>query len=345
MRISAFRQALQHYQRVLELLPEAAETERMTVLLRLAEAYHYLDEFETAQKHLNEVIALADKHRDLDAQANALFRLCQISVAQGDYQTAYNYSSKALPLARSANNPRTLARVLFAVGDPRPRKLSTTEVVESLEESLRLARESGDVVQELHTLNRLGAVLQTEQQFERSQRYLEECRDLALKVGNRERAIAALINIGAASWYQENFESAYHFYQQALNVARDTGNRIMLVDSLGNLGLAAVVLGKLDEAEAALTEGLRIARLINSRYGVLTNIMGHAALKIRKGDIDQGLAWMGLVWHHPSGTESLHQDMELMRRHLAPDLSDDAFQTGMEVGRGLSLDEVIGAVT
>jgi eukaryotic-like serine/threonine-protein kinase len=342
LRTSAFEQALGFLQRSMSLLPEnGSGRSRIQLLLKLAETQQYLDNYEAASDYLKQAIERANFSSDPTVEANALFRLSHIAALRGDYEVSHQHASTALVLARGLGDAQTLGRVLFVYGDPRSRKLSIKEVIAALEESLKLARQVGDVTQELYTLNRLGAVLQTEQQFEASERYLKECRTRALEVGNRERAVIALVNLGASAWYQGQFEAAYNAYQEAAEVARQTVNKVNINTAVNNLGLAAAVLGKLTEARVCFIEGLEISRQTGSAYGALTNIMGLSAIKAAEGDPLEGLRWLGLVWHHSASTESLRQDIGLLRQHFWKSFTDAAFEAGMAAGTDLNLDAVM----
>jgi eukaryotic-like serine/threonine-protein kinase len=339
LRTSAFEQALGFLQRSISLLPEnGGGRSRIQLLLKLAETQQYLDNYEAASAYLHQAIERANFSSDPTVEANALFRLSHIAALRGDYEVSHQHASTALVLARGLGDAQTLGRVLFVYGDPRSRKLSIDQVIAALEESLTLTRQTGDVTQELYTLNRLGAVLQTEQQFEASEQYLRECRTRALEVGNRERAVIALVNLGASAWYQGQFEAAYNAYKEAAEVARQTVNKSNINTAVNNLGLAAAVLGKLTEARACFIEGLQISQQTGSAYGALTNIMGLSAIKAAEGEPLDGLGWLGLVWHHPASTESLRQDIGLLREHFWKSFTDAAFEAAMATGKDLDLD-------
>jgi tetratricopeptide (TPR) repeat protein len=342
LRTSAFEQALGFLQRSVSLLPENGGGRlRIQLLLKLAETQQYLDNYQAASDYLKQAIERANFSSDPTVEANALFRLSHIAALRGDYEVSHQHASTALVLARGLGDAQTLGRVLFVYGDPRSRKLSIEEVIAALEESLKLTRQTGDVTQELYTLNRLGAVLQTEQQFEASEKYLRECRTRALEVGNRERAVIALVNLGASAWYQGQFEAAYSAYQEAADVARQTVNKVNINTAVNNLGLAAAVLGKLTEARMCFIEGLEISRQTGSAYGALANIMGLSAIKAAEGEPLEGLRWLGLVWYHPASTESLRQDIGLLRQHFWKSFTDAAFEASVAAGKELELDAVV----
>jgi hypothetical protein len=63
---------------------------------------------------------------------------------------------------------------------------------------------------------------------------------------------------------------------------------------------------------------------------ILTNARGEILLQLRDDK-------PRLVWYHPASTESLQQDIGLLRQHFWKSFTDAAFEAGMAAGSELEL--------
>ena len=67
-------------------------------------------------------------------------------------------------------------------------------------------------------------------------------------------------------------------------------------------------------------------------------------LRIAEGRMDEALALLGAVWHHPALGDDARDDVEFwVMPSLRERLAQEEIQAGMEAGRELDLDEVAEA--
>lgn len=341
LKTSMFRQALRFYEQALSLTSEKEERKRVHLYNKLGEVYCLMDDFETATDYLETTFKLASKLDDPAEQATALYQLSYINLIQGNLPKTRDYLAQALPLARRSGDRRTLTRVLYGLGDVSWRGNSLQQAEDYLNESLTIARETNDHLGILRALNRLGVVATALLQEDRAAQYYHDCIALAREVGSRERMAPAYNNLGALAWYRGDLDEAQSYYQESVVLGRETGNRVNITMGKCNIGLVVVARGDVDEARTVLRDALSSSRTMDATLLSLLAVIGFAGLQALLGNLETGLAWLGMVKHHPSFDRNLNEDIDILLQRLWKDWSTEAREAAMEKGHVLKLDAVM----
>lgn len=161
----------------------------------------------------------------------------------GHVDTAMQLAQDSLQLARQADNPRQLGRVLSSVG--------------------------------------LVALEQKEPAFAGS--YLAEALTISFALNDRNLQNRAFINLAIfEAGVNGNHEQAYNYYSRALELAREIGDRVAESQALANLGFTAGLLGKFSEAKVHHERALMIARESGNIYSeiyILINLSANAEIQ------------------------------------------------------------------
>jgi tetratricopeptide (TPR) repeat protein len=342
LRGSAFAEARVLLERALALLPEGEAGEGgLSLRLRLGEAQRYLGDYGAARETLGGALEAARAAGDGARAAEALYWLSQVAVAEGSYARAQGYLEESLPLARASGDVAMLARALYGLGDLHWRLGELEEARACCAQSLALARQLGDAAIELYALNRLGVLAFRQGDPGGGQRLLEEMHARALQVGNRERAASALNNLGEISRRRGDPEAAQAYYRRALPITRDTGEHSMLGILLSNLADVSIRLGDVEAARRHLREGLALALRAGAAPVVLMGVACASYLLASQGDVDRGLALLGLCQYHPASFSETRADVNDMLELLGLDPGDPAVIAGLERGRELDLQATV----
>ncbi|MBC7807477.1 MAG: tetratricopeptide repeat protein [Akkermansiaceae bacterium] len=148
------------------------------------------------------------------------------------------------------------------------------------EESLRLRRLNGDPVAIASTLNNLGLLNLSRQEWGEARAYLGE--SLAI----RRTTIAAvdlagsLLNLGVVEWERGDYAAAKPLCEEALALYQERRDQVGESQALNNLGTIALSLSDFAEAEARFEKSLAIKRIVGYPPGIaitLSNV-GVAAM-------------------------------------------------------------------
>jgi adenylate cyclase len=334
LEVSAYNTALDYSMRLLELTP-IGDPERFALALQLAEAHYHLGDLPFARAAMEQAQAAAT----IDAErALALAIVAEMTSNFGDYGGAQRILEQAIPLARASNNPLTLCRTLYALGDVDWHVGRSEEATLALEESLTLARELGDVTRELFALNRLATVFSYSDRAEAVRLY-RQVHTRAVAVGNRERAMVALNNLGADASRRREWAVARDYDQQALVLAREIGAQASIAMFLMNLAYADIHLGGLAEARVGLREGLALALRLGALKQVIMAVTNYAYVAHAEGQTERAFALLGLARRHPAWDSVGQRYLDLQLAEWA--LDPATVEVGLKKGEKLDWDETI----
>ncbi|MFN2110397.1 MAG: ATP-binding protein, partial [Anaerolineae bacterium] len=336
--VSAFNTAVDYFTRLLELTPEADSA--WTVLaLQLAEAHYRSSNYPAARAAIEQAQAAAKTDAD---RAAALALLGEMLSQLGEYAEAQAILAEAVLLARVSGEQLTLCRALYALGatDCALGKVDSAHI--SLNESLKLARELGDLNRELFALNRLATMCIRDDLVEAEQ-LLHEVHRRAVAAGNRERATAALNNLGVVADEGQDFVMAREYFQQALALAREIGAQQMVALYLSNLAYVNIKLGELDAAREDLRAGLALALRLGVLPRLVNAVMYFADLFQAEGQSERSLALLGLARCHPAWNNAHERELEaaLVRWSLDPAVVETGLAKGAELDWHTTIQELL----
>jgi adenylate cyclase len=279
------------------LLPRLEIQDQGAVLLKLAQVLDTVGEYEEADTHLCEALALAEQQGDQYLQiqcqialgelrrkqsqygeAAAYFALAQaaseqlgdqasvakalvcagsLTLYQGDYAKAQAYYARSLVIRRELNDQPNIAKVLNNMAITAANQGDLAQASALFEESLTIRRGLRDQWGVANSLNNLGELALLQQAYLEARNYLEEAVTALREIGDKWSLGMSLLNLGNALRDQENFTAAYPLYQESLQINRELGDRWMLAYSLENFGVLLALQG--DAARALHLAGAAAA--------------------------------------------------------------------------------------
>ncbi len=300
------------------------------------EAYLRLGDLPAARQVLQEANIAAVNEHDRGA---ALTMLAELTSVTGDYAGASALLAQAFPLVRASDDKPTLARALEIMGGIHWQHGTLPDARLAYNESLMLARETGDVTRELSALNGLGAVALAARDFTEADRVWHQVYERALAIGNRERAMVTLNNLASVANERHEYAVARDYFQQALALAREIGSQRSLALYLINQARTNLDLGNLDEARAGLREGLALALRLGALPWAVGAVMYFASLAFVQGNVARALALYGLAQSQPAWSNDHQRGMDEDLR--AWQLDAAVVQAGLDKGKSLNWEATV----
>jgi predicted ATPase/DNA-binding CsgD family transcriptional regulator len=191
--------------------------------------------------------------------------------------------------AAAGSSSVAVARVLFTVGFMEFIKGGTETGRRAMEESLAMARETGDIMTEGRTLYLLGYdALGTDPVVARP--LLEEGLVLAEQANDLFILGDANQAFGLLDLIQGRPASARERFDRTCEEAGRAGDTIHVCEGAITAGYARVLLGEYDEAERLVAEGLAIARELGNLYFEANGLATLSMSTLARGDVDRALA-------------------------------------------------------
>lgn len=205
-----------------------------------------LPEFEADLKALNEARSTGLPAHRAARRARALSALGQRLASFGKYAEAIEFYEHALSvlLSTGQSGDRASAETVWRLlGEAQQETADLTSAQRSFEQSLKLAREFGDLMAESRALKRLAKLSEMFSETEQELKLYQQALELDRRTGDRTGEAGALQDIGHCFSRLGDLRQAMAVYEQALRLFRELSNRqeeistmILLAQTLARLG-------------------------------------------------------------------------------------------------------------
>jgi len=242
-----FGNAIKEYSEIVNRVPDA---EKAYAYFDLGRAYEKNEDLENA-------INSYKKATDLDPQcAPAFLRLGVLYGRRQDFAGAELAFQKAVQIHRASSNFEGVAEALYQHGALYDDQDRGSEAKGQLEESLTIARATGNQYQEIKSKLLLSSVLRTAGDTASAQEYANEVIQLAQANGLENLTTSGLIDLGNSYLLKSDFDHAEQYFKQALEYAQRNKGRKNEARALLSLGSLDQTRGNLDEAVSYIERAL-----------------------------------------------------------------------------------------
>ncbi len=325
-----------------ELWDDADLEPPVEALLLLAEASLRIDDMDAGEATL----ARARRTAATPAcRSDVLYLASWVASSRGELELERSLLDQALPLAEEADG-RSLVRALLGLAwaDAQAGTLDEAEV--HVQRALAVAEQLGDAGEVCRALAASAMVVAEQGDLRASQRFVERELAIAESCGNLDEQARAHDNLGLvihlrcdADGDHEHYGAAIAHYQRGIELHRRLHERQLEVRTALNMAQACVRLGRDDEASALIRESLAMAVSLQAPALQSWCVQTEADRRLTIGDIETGLAYLGLVMRQPSaGSLDGHETDRILAR---TSLTQEAIASGMAAGAGLDLEAVV----
>ncbi|MBZ0280472.1 MAG: tetratricopeptide repeat protein [Anaerolineae bacterium] len=285
LQISSLAEAIELFQRALELLPlvvsdkNESHSLRASLLIKLGEAQQHTGDYSSAETQIAKGLSIYRTLKDATGMARALSLRADVYWRSGNYTAATQSCQESLELYHSLDDQHGIARVLNRMGMVAFEQGDYPNANQQIQEGLRVAEQISDRVTRATCINNLGAVALRQGDYPAAGRYFQENLAISQESGERWKIASSLNNLGTVSGIQGDFPAASSYFEQALEMCRTIGDRRGLAMALDNLGFLAQLQGDYDRATVYLEESLSMAQAIRNRQGSANSLLnlGHVA--------------------------------------------------------------------
>jgi len=342
LRMAAYEETAALLERARGLLADGEHTgqwHRLEVLRAELEAFRGMNP--KAEAILNGILTEVRASGNVALHAEILGKLGRLAMWQGDAAEAMQYIGEALELSRKAGDKAALMFNLRQMGN----MTSLTNPADAIpyhEESVRLARELGDLFGESTGLNSIGIAYHLEGRVEESEKAFARSLEIARARGDRTTQSMVLGNLAGLHLFLESAEAAQRAGLESLKIAQEIG-------AMGLLGSAQTTLieiylrsGNIPEARAMARGAADTMRSVDAKHPSLPLFFG--LLKLHEGDRKKGLEWIGFTRAHDPNKKEVAAIIHSFREIIRGGESESEVEAAMRAGENLSLDEILAEV-
>ena len=311
-------------------------------LAMLAETCLRLDDLDAAQGALAAATRLATTP---GTRADILYLSSWAASTRGDLELERSLLHQALPLAEVSGG-RPLARTLLGLVWSDAQIGALDDAHRHAERSLLLSEQLGDSTGTMLALGAEAMVAGEQGDFQASQAFVDRQASIAEASGNLDQQAKAHGNLavvlhfrGDTEGVRSHYDAAAEHYRRAIVLHQRLGEPVGEIRQMANLVQLDVRLGRDDEARELLREALSAA--VSIGLPPLQNfcLQMEADRLVTRGEVDLGLAYLGLVLAHPSAGAIDRNEVDRILARTG--LSSEAITAGLAAGAHLDLDTVV----
>jgi len=183
---------------------------------------------------------------------------------------------------------RYVARAHRGLGEIAEDRGDLEEARTQFREALSVTRDVGDERGELKTLNALGWVDTTDDDYESAREHLSAALDIGENLELCPELTTTQYYLGNLEWFRGDHEAAARHLRRARELDRELGDRKGEAVTLNALGLVAEDRGALDDAEEYYRASLAIKRETRMRSEAAVTLFNLGDLLVSRGDLDAG---------------------------------------------------------
>jgi tetratricopeptide (TPR) repeat protein len=239
-----------------------------------ATAYHQLGyvayeqrQFEQAEQHYQQALALKIKYSDRHGQASTYHQLGRVAQAQRQFEQAEQHYQKALALKIKYNDRYRQASTYHQLGSVAEEQRQFEQAEQHYQKALALKIEYNDRHGQASTYHNLGRVAEEQRQFEQAEQHYQKALALYIEFNDRYHQASTYGQLGYVAYEQRQFEQAEQHYQKALALKIEFNDRHGQAGTYHHLGMVAAEQRQYAQAEHYYQQALAILIEYNDHYG------------------------------------------------------------------------------
>jgi len=277
--------AIDYYQRVLPLLPEAEQT---PVMLKLGQVLELVGQWQAADTMYRQALALTEQLTDLPRHAQAQRALGWLLRKQGAYAEALAWMERARASFAQLSDPAGVSSLLADIGEVYRLQTKYTEARSYYDESLKLAAVvdayAARLAARAYALKGAGTVATWQGDYAAARTLNEESLAIRQELGDKPGVATMLNNLAIVAGLQHDMPGAREINNESLALFRELGDRWAVGTLLNNQAVVASALGDYAEARHLLAESLTIRRQLGDKAGLAFSLNTLADVVLDEGD-------------------------------------------------------------
>lgn len=271
-------------------LGDAAPLLRLDALLMCARVHGRRGAPAQSAQHLEEALAICDRHGFTEARRHVLAMLGDMAWALGDLAKAADHLEQALGLAVDARDLFREWNVRNTLGIIAGDRRDFARALDHFERARAITRQLGDRLGETRVLCNLSNCYLSVCDYDRARDTAAGALDLASDVSERNLQTVALINLGESRLEAGSHAEAGAHFARALALASAIGFLRAQASSLEDIGRVALALGDAATAVERIERAVEIAESIGSRFRIGSASFNLGRACMARGALDTSAA-------------------------------------------------------
>jgi DNA-binding CsgD family transcriptional regulator/tetratricopeptide (TPR) repeat protein len=294
--------------------------------------------------------ALAGSFEPSLIRFEALHGMAMIGESQGQVEEPKRLLDAALEVAETIGNRRAIGRAIDALGMMRRAAGDYAGSKELHEQSLAIARETGDLILEGAALTSLGGTAFALEDMKTANYYFGLVVESTKKLKHDRYRCIAYLNYGASFAEMGQLEEAQHYAEESYVLASQINEHRTKAMALINIAELAEKRGRLGEARSRLAEALPIFAAMDDRYSIEAVARNLASIARTERDPERAARYLGFAEEMSRGTGATPfpaegERAERTKQEARAELGDERYNAAAIAGRVMTTAQLIDDIS
>lgn len=261
---------------------------RFQVELISGQIQQNLEQFQLANEHFQQALAIAEEEKVITEKVLALTALSQLYILLNQFSKALEYTEEALDILNEKDD-KLLAEIYSQFGQIYIKKQEYSKSLEYSQYLLVISKRLKDTEKEITALNNIAIVSGVKTNYKIAIQYFLEALNKSKAIGYRHNIAHCLINIGTIYAHLYNYEEALDRYQIVLTKYQDIlddNTRVIIYNNVGNIHYTNE---QPEDAKAYFTQAYDLAQQCNYQEMVAHSLAQLSRTETALGDFDNAL--------------------------------------------------------
>lgn len=261
------QEALDYYQQALKLFNNLEQDYfAANALWNIATIWAGVGETDKALEHYQQALRLQQELGASADAANTLFGIGTLYTNLGQHQQAISALQQALELHETLAAPQGKARILITLASAYPVQESQ-QALASLSQALEIARNQGDLILEVQTLQNIGTIYTGLSDYSQAAEYHNQALDIARQVGLPELTASILETLGITQKNWGDYPRSLKAFHQAREIYQTSQNPVGEANTLYLIGEIHLNRGDYQLSLDTYNQGLQAMQTASNRRG------------------------------------------------------------------------------
>lgn len=306
-----------------------------------ANALFELGEFQQAKERgelgLTQLGALAGTHRE----AHLCNLCGDAARVLGNYETAEQHYQQMLAIHSCQGDSWGLARAYNALGILAGTRGQYPQARDFFVQGLETFRAIGDRAGTARTLHNLSILSYIEQDFVKTRDLRLECLQICRAIGFQWGISSELKHLADVEKVLGNHRQAHAYYEESLAHSQRSGDRKSMVYTLDSLAGLALAQKDLSQARRYYFEALTLAQELELLPVVVDLLCGIAELLAESGQTETALEMLAFVSQHPAADRQTASKAQALLENLSATLPADLSAAAQARGRQAQIEALL----
>jgi tetratricopeptide (TPR) repeat protein len=289
--IKALDRSLQEHVAALREVDGGSNGTRKEALKKLVALQCDTSNWDSALLNCFELKKLAERTKDVESFAFALFYQGRVEVAQNRWDEALESYLNAIEKYMEAGDRRGVCLTNGAMGIVYGNKGDHASAIRCFESSLSMAKSIGDKHAEAKALGNLAIIYDLEGRTEESENASKNCLKYFLEIGDMQYSCRISNNLGVLNMSRERFTDAAEYFEKTISACRTTRNMEVLGAALVNAGYCCARAGDIDTSLRYTDEAVTVFKEPNNLNMLALAYRNYAYVEFHNSNLQMGFEW------------------------------------------------------